>query len=60
MGKIFAILMLAALFFSGCEEKKEPAALDLGDSMPSDVPIAQSDANVSIDENMPPEPVPEK
>ena len=29
MGKIFAILMLAALFFSGCEEKKEPAALDL-------------------------------
>ena len=60
MGKIFAILALAALFFSGCEEKKEPAALDLGDSVPSDVPIAQSDANVSIDENMPPEPVPEK
>ena len=60
MRKIFAILTRAALFFSGCEEKKEPASLDLGSTVPSDVPIAQSDANVSIDENMPPEPVPEK
>ena len=60
MRKIFAILTLTALIFSGCDEKKEPTSLDLGGTVPSDVPIAQSDANVSIDENMPPEPVPEK
>jgi len=60
MRKIFAILTLTALIFSGCEGEKSLPELDLNETVPSDVPIAQSDANVSIDENMPPEPVPEK
>lgn len=60
MRKILAILTLTALIFSGCEDEKNSPELDLNETVPSDVPIAQSDANVSIDENMPPEPVPEK
>ena len=60
MRKILAILTLTALIFSCCEDEKSSPELDLNETVPSDVPIAQSDANVSIDENMPPEPVPEK
>ena len=60
MRKVFAILTLTALIFSGGEDEKNSPELDLNETVPSDVPIAQSDANVSIDENMPPEPVPEK
>ncbi len=60
MRKILAILTLTALIFIGCEDEKSSPELDLNETVPSDVPIAQSDANVSIDENMPPEPVPEK
>lgn len=58
MGKISAILTLFfVLIFSGCEDEKPKAVLDLNETAPSDVPIAAPDANISIDENLPPLPV---
>lgn len=57
MRRIFGILTLfAALFFTGCEDEKKQILLDLNETAPSDVPIAAPDANVTIDENLPPEP----
>lgn len=58
MRQIFGILaLILALFFAGCEDEKKQVLLDLNETPPSDVPIAAPDANVTIDENLPPEPV---
>ncbi|MDO5045243.1 hypothetical protein [Campylobacter sp.] len=54
----FGILaLILALFLVGCEDEKKQILLDLNEAPPSDVPIATPDANVTIDENLPPEPV---
>ncbi|WP_170018828.1 hypothetical protein [Campylobacter sp. RM16190] len=58
MRRIFWIsALILALFFTGCEDEKKQILLDLNEAPPSDVPIAAPDANVTIDENLPPEPV---
>lgn len=58
MRQIFGILaLISALFFAGCEDEKKQVLLDLNETPSSDVPIAAPDANVTIDENLPPEPV---
>ncbi|MGH1600455.1 hypothetical protein [Campylobacter majalis] len=51
--KILLFSVTMALIFAGCDEKieKQPEII------PSDIPIAQSENNTTIDENFPPEPV---
>lgn len=56
MAKFFGFLVVCALFFSGCEDEQKKLVLDLNETAPGDVPIAPPDANISIDENLPPEP----
>ena len=46
--------MIAAIL-TGCDDEKAPVAR-ANDDVPADVPIAQIDANVTIDESLPPEP----
>lgn len=51
--KILFFGVVLVLMFAGCDEKieKQPEII------PSDIPIAQSENNTTIDENFPPEPV---
>lgn len=51
--KILFFGAVLVLMFAGCDEKieKQPEII------PSDIPIAQSENNTTIDENFPPEPV---
>lgn len=56
MRRMLGILAISAIFFAGCEEEKPQVVLDLNETPPSDVPIAMPDANVTIDEALPPEP----
>ncbi|QCD43919.1 hypothetical protein [Campylobacter mucosalis] len=56
MAKIFKILTLFVLFFSACSDEK-PQIVEQSETIPADVPIAQSETNTTIDENFPPEPV---
>lgn len=55
--KFYKILILAICvsIFIGCGDEKSDTA-PKSEPVPSDVSIAQPDANVSIDENLPPEP----
>lgn len=53
--KILAVFCLVAAILTGCDDEKAPVAR-VNDDVPADVPIAQIDANVTIDESLPPEP----
>ena len=53
--KNFAVFCLVAVILTGCDDEKAPVAR-ANDDVPADVPIAQIDANVTIDESLPPEP----
>ncbi|AII14111.1 hypothetical protein CIG2463D_0245 [Campylobacter iguaniorum] len=54
------ILSVLALFFVACSEKKEQKIeVTPNTVVPADVPIAKSDANISIDKDFPPMPVAE-
>ncbi|MBE3021674.1 hypothetical protein [Campylobacter sp. 7477a] len=53
--KFLAFCALLVFGLSGCEEKKVEFATQ-NDTMPTDVPISALDANVTIDETLPPEP----
>ena len=59
MRKILTSFLLIASVFLGCGEKEE-AKSDVSDPVPTDVTVAQPDANVTIDEQLPPEPVVEE
>jgi len=59
MGKFIASFLLIASVFLGCGDKEE-AKSDVSDPVPTDVTVAQPDANVTIDEQLPPEPVVEE
>ena len=59
MRKILTSFLLIASVFLGCGEKEE-AKSDVSDPVPTDVTVAQPDANVTIDELLPPEPVVEE
>jgi putative lipoprotein len=59
MGKFIASFLLIASVFLGCGDKEE-AKSDASDPVPTDVTVAQPDANVTIDEQLPPEPVVEE
>jgi len=56
MKKFITSFLLIASVFLGCGDKEE-AKSDVNEPVPSDVTIAQPDANVTIDEQLPPEPV---
>ena len=56
MKKIITSFLFIAGLFVGCGDKDE-AKNDISEPVPSDVTIAQPDANVTIDEQLPPEPV---
>ena len=53
----FIIFFMLIVFFIGCEDKIEPTNSDTSEAISADIPISSPDANVSIDENLPPEPV---
>ncbi|WP_229203831.1 hypothetical protein [Campylobacter anatolicus] len=53
--KNLAFLLMFLVFLMGCEDKKTQI-LEQNDSVPADIPISHIDANVSIDETLPPEP----
>ena len=57
MKKKIITLVIFATIFIGCENEEKVTTMDLNETPPIDIPIAKSDANVSIDENLPPEPV---
>jgi len=57
--KFITSFLLIAGVFLGCGDKEE-AKSDVSEPVPSDVTIAQPDANVTIDEQLPPEPVVEE
>lgn len=59
MRKILTSFLLITSVFLGCGEKEE-AKSDVSDPVPTDVTVAQPDANVTIDEQLPPEPVVEE
>ena len=59
MREILTSFLLIASVFLGCGEKEE-AKSDVSDPVPTDVTVAQPDANVTIDEQLPPEPVVEE
>ena len=59
MKKIISSFLFIAGLFAGCGDKDE-AKNDVSEPVPSDVTIAQPDANVTIDEQLPPEPVVEE
>ena len=59
MKKIITSFLFIAGLFVGCGDKDE-AKNDISEPGPSDVTIAQPDANVTIDEQLPPEPVVEE
>ena len=58
MKKIITSFLFIAGLFAGCGDKDE-AKNDISEPIPSDVTIAQPDANVTIDEQLP-EPVVEE
>ena len=49
MKKSFIVLAILVTIFTGCEDAEEPTSHDTNETVPSDVPIAAPDANVSID-----------
>jgi hypothetical protein len=53
--KNLAVFCLVAAVLTGCDDEKAPVTR-ANDDVPADVPIAQIDANVTIDESLPPEP----
>ena len=53
MKKFITSFLLIAGVFLGCGDKEE-AKSDVSEPVPSDVTIAQPDANVTIDEQLPP------
>lgn len=53
--KFLAIFISILAVFMGCEDEKADF-IEQNETIPIDVPISQIDANVSIDENLPPEP----
>lgn len=55
MNKIL-VFFTAFLLFAGCSDNKSKAS-SLNDEIPIDVNISQSETNVTVDENFPPEPV---
>lgn len=55
--KKFIIFVILFGIFLGCQDEQILENTDTNDTVPLDVPIATPDANISIDENMPPEPV---
>lgn len=59
MKKFITSFLLIASVFLGCGDKEE-AKSDVSEPVPSDVTIAQPDENVTIDEQLPPEPVVEE
>ena len=59
MKKIITSFLFIAGLFACCGYKDE-AKKDVSEPVPSDVTIAQPDANVTIDEQLPPEPVVEE
>ena len=59
MRKILTSFLLIASVFLGCGEKEEAKSV-VSDPVPTDVTVAQPDANVTIDEQLPPEPVVEE
>ena len=59
MKKSFIVLAILVTIYTGCEDAEEPTSYDTNETVPSDVPIVAPDANVSIDENLPPEPAAE-
>lgn len=60
MKKYLSILAIFVIL-CGCgeEEKKAEIEVKVDTAPPADVPIAHSDANISIDQNFPPMPVAE-
>lgn len=53
--KILAVFSAILVLLTGCDDDKPPV-VEANESVPFDVPISQIDANVSIDEKLPPEP----
>ncbi|CAD7288649.1 hypothetical protein [Campylobacter suis] len=58
MGKILA-LFCALILFLGCsnDDINDQEAQKQTEEIPADVNISQSETNITIDENLPPEPV---